>query len=109
MKRELIFETSIFCFKTISKILIPSIILFLLIWQSVEFAHTSRQIKKLNQKKEALAKKNFELKASIATYASAEKMENYYKQHANLNLSAYNKKTVTILLPPEKKSFLFYK
>lgn len=103
-----IYITTFFCLKNISKILIPSVVLFLLIWQSVEYAHTSRQIKKLSQKKEALAKKNFELKASIATIASAEKMEIFYKQQNSLNLSVYNKKTVTILLPPEKKTFSFY-
>jgi hypothetical protein len=102
-------EASLIISKCLLKVSIPAFILFLIIWQSVEHAHLSRQVKKINIKKEALYKKNFELKAGIATFASAEKMENYYKQNSSFTLSAYNKKTVTILLPPEKKSFFNFK
>ena len=103
--KEFIFIIS----KILLKVLLPSSIIFLLVWQGVEYSHLNRQIKKLNSKKEDLFKKNYELKASIAAIATSEKLENYYAHNNSFKIGAYNKKTVTIMLPPEKKTFSFYK
>ena len=45
-------ESTKIIFSCLIKILFPSIIFFLIIWQSVEHAHLVRQIKKLNSKKD---------------------------------------------------------
>ncbi|HMV45090.1 MAG TPA: hypothetical protein PK079_14620 [Leptospiraceae bacterium] len=90
------------------KISLPASVLFLLVWQSIDHAHLSRQIKKLSLKKEELYKKNYELKVGIATYTSAERMESIYKRN-NQAANYVNKKISTLILPPENKTFEFYK
>lgn len=93
---------------TVIKISLPASVLFLLVWQSIDHAHLNRQIKKLSQKKEELYKKNYELKVGIATFTSAEKMEAVYKKN-NQAANYVNKKISTLILPPENKTFEFYK
>ncbi|MBP9888193.1 MAG: hypothetical protein KBF93_17985 [Leptospiraceae bacterium] len=95
-------------FLAILKITIPASVGFLLVWQSIDHAHLNRQIKKLSQKKEELYKKNYELKVGIASFTSAERMESIYKKN-NPVASFSHKKIVTLILPPENKSFEIYK
>jgi cell division protein FtsL len=90
------------------KITLPASIAFLLVWQSIDHAHLNRQIKKLSQKKEELYKKNYELKVGIASYTSAERMDSIYKKN-NQVANFSNKKIITLILPPENKSFEIYK
>jgi cell division protein FtsL len=90
------------------KISLPASVAFLLVWQSIDHAHLNRQIKKLSQKKEELYKKNYELKVRIASFTSAERMESIYKKN-NQSVSFSNKKIITLILPPENKSFEIYK
>lgn len=90
------------------KLSIPALVIFLLVWQSVDHAHLNRQIKKLSQKKEDLYKKNYELKVRIASFASAERMESIYKKN-NQTTSFSSKKIITLILPPESKDFEIYK
>lgn len=90
------------------KIIIPASVIFLLVWQSIDHAHLNRQIKKLSQKKEELYKKNYELKVGIATSTSAERMESIYRKN-NQAAGYANKKIITLILPPENKSFEIYK
>ncbi len=95
-------------FLALLKIAIPASVAFLLVWQSIDHAHLNRQIKKLSQKKEELYKKNYELKVGIASFTSAERMESIYRK--NNQASDYaNKKIITLILPPENKSFEIYK
>jgi hypothetical protein len=84
------------------KLLIPSFLLFFVIWQSVTYAKMNREVRKLSLKKEELFKKNYDLKAKIASTYAADRVENLYNQKYNPKISYSKDRVITLTLPQEK-------
>lgn len=84
------------------KLLLPACLLFFVIWQSVTYAKMNREVRKLSQKKEELFKKNYDLKAKIASTYAADRVENLYNQKYNPRVSYSKDRVITLTLPQER-------
>ena len=87
--------------KIFFKILLPFLLIYLVVWQSITYANLNRKVKKLSKKREDLIKKNFDLKARVATSSSAERIENLFRKN-NKDAPVYlGNKIITLTLPKE--------
>jgi hypothetical protein len=101
-------ETWIESFTTFIKILLivsfPFVFIYMGIWQSLNHADLNRKVKELSKQREDLIKKNFDLKAKIATNTSISRMSLIYEK-TNQNSATYlGNKIITITLPKETKN-----
>ncbi len=89
-------------FGVVIRLLLPIGLVFLVLWQSVYHAQLNREIRKLSQKKEELFKKNYEIKAKIASTYAAERVESLHNNKSTSKYSYSKDRVITLTLPGEK-------
>ncbi|MDX1960720.1 MAG: hypothetical protein SFU98_19265 [Leptospiraceae bacterium] len=82
--------------------LIPILLFFYCIWQSIIYANLTREIKKKSIRREELYKKNFDLKAKISSQTTLEKIETLYNKSLTKERNFTGNKIITLTLPKEK-------
>jgi predicted patatin/cPLA2 family phospholipase len=91
-------ETSFF-------LIVPALLgalFFLRIWQNTEYNQIQKEIQRVTQEKESLVKKNEDLKISILTQTSVEKLDYIYAKSIHDSISSEKTKIITLTLPSSK-------
>ncbi|WCL47981.1 hypothetical protein [Leptospira sp. GIMC2001] len=76
---------------------------FLNVWQSTEYNRIKREIQKVISAKESLTKKNEELKISILTESSSEKVDRIFERNYREVQPGEKWKIQTLILPSNKE------
>lgn len=95
---------SLFVILKLAVLIVPfAALLFFVTWQSFSFYKLERDIKQATLLKIELTKKNDELKIGIASFTSAERIENLYRKTYKYLPISVSGRIIPILLPEGKQ------
>lgn len=88
--------------RAIFVVIIPGVFFYFFLWQNIRYTLMEKELKNLTRKKEALIRKNDDLKIGITTYTSAKRIESLYRKTYHYLPISIGKRIETVILPPEK-------